>query len=133
MEELRPASRGRALEQQRSVEPTDERYFAALDASLAALRPLAPTISDHRRRAQQGPPTPADPRARRRFPSKRRSLTTNASGLLDHRAGARIIDHVVAGGVEHLNISRAHPSHERNASLMVFRDGLSVAQLREVV
>ncbi|WP_255215961.1 radical SAM protein [Pseudenhygromyxa sp. WMMC2535] len=133
VEELRPASRGRALEQQRSVEADDERYFAALDASLAALRPLAPTISITGGEPSKDPRLPRILEHAARFPSKRRSLTTNASGLLDHRAGARIIDHVVAGGVEHLNISRAHPSHERNASLMVFRDGLSVAQLREVV
>jgi hypothetical protein len=53
--------------------------------------------------------------------------------LLDVRDGARLIDHVVAGGIQHLNISRAHPDHERNARLMVFRKGLELEQLREVV
>jgi len=133
VEELRPASRGRALAQQRTIEPDDDRYFAALERSLDVLRPLAPTIS-----ITGGEPS-KDPRLPRiiglcsRFPSKRRSLTTNGSGLLDIHDGARIIEHIVAGEIEHLNISRAHPDHEHNARLMVFREGLSLEQLREVV
>ncbi len=133
VEELRPASRGRVLEQQRTIEADDGLYFDALERSLAALRPLQPTIS-----ITGGEPS-KDPRLARilelcaRFPSKRRSLTSNGSGLLDVHAGARLIDRIVAGGVQHLNISRAHPDHEHNARLMVFREGLSVEQLREVV
>ncbi|MFV8749375.1 radical SAM protein [Nannocystaceae bacterium ST9] len=133
VEELRPASRGRALAQQRTIEADDARYFAALERSLVELRPLAPTIS-----ITGGEPS-KDPRMARilalctRFPSKRRSLTTNGSGLLDRHGDARLIDHVVAGGVQHLNLSRAHPDHEHNARLMVFREGLGIEQLREVV
>lgn len=133
VEELRPASRGRALTQQRTIESDDAIYFDALERSLELLRPLAPTIS-----VTGGEPS-KDPRLPRllalcsKFPSKRRSLTTNGSGLLDQRDGARLIDHIVAGKIEHLNISRAHPDHERNARLMVFREGLSLEQLREVV
>ncbi|PRP93309.1 molybdenum cofactor biosynthesis protein A [Enhygromyxa salina] len=133
VEELRPASRGRALERQRSVEPDDERYFAALAASLEALRPLGPTISITGGEPSKDPRLPRILALAQRYPSKRRSLTTNASGLLDVREGRRIIDHIVDAGVEHLNISRAHPDHEHNARLMVFREGLELEQLREVV
>lgn len=133
VEELRPASRGRALVQQRTIEADDVIYFDALERCLEALRPLQPTIS-----ITGGEPS-KDPRLARilelcaGFPSKRRSVTTNGSGLLDRHGGTRLIDHVVAGRVEHLNISRAHPDHEHNARLMVFREGLSDEQLREVV
>lgn len=133
VEELRPASRGRMLTQQRTVEESDDLYFAALERSLEALRPLGPTIS-----ITGGEPS-KDPRLPRildlcaEFPSKRRSLTTNGSGLLDRSNGTRLIEHIVAGKIEHLNISRAHPDHEHNARLMVFREGLSIEQLREVV
>jgi cyclic pyranopterin phosphate synthase len=133
VEELRPASRGRALEQQRTIETDDNLYLAALERSLEALRPLAPTISITGGEPSKDPRLPRILALCSKFPSKRRSLTTNGSGLLDQRDGARIIDHIVAAKVEHLNISRAHPDHERNAKLMVFREGLALEQLREVV
>ncbi len=133
VEELRPASRGRALEQQRTVEADDAVYFAALERSLEALRPLCPTISITGGEPSKDPRLPQTLASCSRFASKRRSLTTNGSGLLDVREGARIIDHIVAGGVEHLNISRAHPDQEHNARLMVLREGLALAQLREIV
>jgi MoaA/NifB/PqqE/SkfB family radical SAM enzyme len=137
VEELRPASRGRALEQQRTIEADDVSYFAALERSLELLRPLAPTISITGGEPSKDPRLPRILELCSKFPSKRRSLTTNGSGLLDRpdggRDGARIIDHIVAGELEHLNISRAHPDHEHNARLMVFREGLALAQLREVV
>ncbi|MCA9684589.1 MAG: radical SAM protein [Myxococcales bacterium] len=133
VEELRPASRGRELTPQRTVEADDGRYFAALEATLEELRPLAPTISITGGEPSKDPRLPRILATCAGYPSKRRSLTSNGSGLLDVRDGARIIDHVVAGGVQHLNISRAHPDHERIAGLMVFKEGLSLAQLREVV
>jgi cyclic pyranopterin phosphate synthase len=133
VEELRPASRGTVLERQRTVETDDARYFAALAATLEALRPLGLTISITGGEPSKDPRLPAILALTARFPSKRRSLTTNGSGLLDVRAGRPIIDHIVAAGIEHLNISRAHPDHERNAKLMVLHEGLALAQLREVV
>jgi cyclic pyranopterin phosphate synthase len=133
VEELRPASRGRVLEQQRSVETDDVAYFGALAATLEALRPLAPTISLTGGEPSKDPRLPEILALTAKFPSKRRSLTSNGSGLLDVRAGRAVIDHIVDAGIEHLNISRAHPDHERNAKLMVLREGLQIVELREVV
>lgn len=133
VEELRPASRGTALERQRSIETDDVRYFAALAATLEQLRPLSPTISITGGEPSKDPRLPDILALTARFPSKRRSLTTNGSGLLDVRSSRPIIDHIVEAGVEHLNISRAHPDHERNAKLMVLHEGLALARLREVV
>jgi molybdenum cofactor biosynthesis enzyme MoaA len=133
VEELRPASRGTALEQQRSVETDDARYFSALADTLEVLRPLAPTISITGGEPSKDPRLPKILALTARFPSKRRTLTTNASGLLDVHAGRPLIDHIVDAGIEHLNISRAHPDHEHNAKLMVLKEGLALAELREVV
>lgn len=133
VEELRPASRGAALVQQRTVEADDGKYFAALEATLEALRPLGPTISITGGEPSKDPRLPEILALTAKFPSKRRSLTTNGSGLLDVRGARSIIDHIVDARIEHLNISRAHPDHERNAKLMVLHEGLSLAQLREVV
>jgi len=44
VEELRPASRGVELLDQKKREPDDGRYFARLEQVLEALRPLRPTV-----------------------------------------------------------------------------------------
>ncbi len=133
VEELRPASRGNELELQRTVEPDDAKYFAALESSLNVMRPLAPTISITGGEPSIDPRLPEILRIARRFDSPRRSLTTNGSGLLDLREGDRVIDWVTQTGVDHLNISRAHWDFDRNAKIMILPTGLTDEQLRDVV
>jgi molybdenum cofactor biosynthesis enzyme MoaA len=129
VEELRPASRGTLLAVQRVVERDEVRYFDALDQTLDALRPLSPSISI----------TGGEPSNDRRLPrilarvagqpAPRKTLTTNGSGLLE----SRLIDRVCEAGLDHLNVSVAHPERERNAALMRLPSALSQAQLAEVV
>lgn len=133
VEELRPASRGRELAVQRYVEEDDESYLAALDQSLSALAPLAPTISITGGEPSKDSRLPRILRLQARHESPRRTLTTNASGLLDRHEGKPMIDHILEAGLDHLNISRAAPAHERNAKLMALREGLDLESLREVV
>lgn len=121
VEELRPASRGGALASQRRVEPDDGRWFAALDATLDAVRPLDPSVS-----VTGGEPShdPRLPRLLRHLAARgvrKRTLTTNGSGLLDVREGRAVVDWVSDTGVRHLNVSVAHPDPDRNAALMRYR------------
>ena len=133
VEELRPASRGTSLAVQKQVERDDTRYFAALAEVLQALRPLDPSLS-----VTGGEPS-KDPRLPRILATiaghgaRKRTVTTNGSGLLDRRDGRLVIDWITAAGVRHLNISRAHPDHDRNARLMRLADGVSLEALRQVV
>jgi MoaA/NifB/PqqE/SkfB family radical SAM enzyme len=133
VEELRPASRGTSLQFQKRVEADDERYFANLEEALEALRPLGPTLS-----ITGGEPSKdlRLPRILQRVavtPSKRKTLTTNGSGLLDVRDGYQVIEHVAHAGLDHLNISIAHPDHAANSRLMRLREGLTPQQLKTVV
>ncbi len=132
VEELRPAARGRALDAQKRVEPDDGRYFAALEQTLHALRPLAPSVSVTGGEPSIDPRLPRILRILRAHEARRRTVTTNGSGLLDQREGRRVLDWILATGVQHLNISRAHPDQEHNAQLMGYREGLCPAGLREV-
>lgn len=121
VEELRPASRGGALAGQRRVEPDDARWFAALDATLDAVRPLDPSVS-----ITGGEPSrdPRLPRLLRHLAARgvrKRTVTTNGSGLLDVREGRALVDWVADTGVKHLNVSIAHPDPDRNATLMRYR------------
>jgi len=133
VEELRPASRGMELAHQRTVEQDDGRYFEALGKTLQALRPLTPTFSITGGEPSKDARLPRILRTCAGFDSPRRTITTNGSGLLDLHEGRCLLDHVLDARLHHLNISRAHPGHDDNARLMVLRDGLTVAQLRDVV
>lgn len=132
VEELRPASRGTELARQKTVERDDARYFERLARSLEALRPLDPSVSVTGGEPSLDPRLPAILRLLADHGARKRTMTTNGSGLLDVRGGRPVIDWVTACGVRHLNVSRAHPDQEANARLMRLADGLSVDQLREV-
>jgi cyclic pyranopterin phosphate synthase len=133
VEELRPASRGRLLSTQKSVEHDEVRYFQALEQTLEALRPLSPTIS-----ITGGEPS-KDARLGRilqlaaAYWAPRKTLTTNGSGLFDRRDHIRVIDMVCEAGLNHLNISVAHPDREQNVQLMRLPSALSKEQLATVV
>jgi molybdenum cofactor biosynthesis enzyme MoaA len=133
VEELRPASRGTELARQKTAEWDDGRYFAKLDQVLDALRPLDPSVSVTGGEPSLDPRLPMILRTLAAYDARKRTMTTNGSGLLQVREGRPVIDWVTGTGVCHLNISRAHPDEDTNARLMVLRDGLSVAQLRDVV
>jgi GTP 3',8-cyclase len=133
VEELRPASRGTALVRQKVVERDDEKYFAALEATLSALAPLSPSASVTGGEPSKDPRLPRILQMLSRHEMRKRTMTTNGSGLLDEREGRRIIDWVLDTGVRHLNVSRAHPDEKANARLMRLREGLSSDELRAVV
>ena len=133
VEELRPASRGGALAQQKHTERDDGRYFAALEQTLACLKPLAPSTSVTGGEPSKDPRLPRILRTLCAHDARKRTLTTNGSGLLDVRDGERVVDHIAASGIRHLNISRAHPDHDRNAKLMSYREGLAFAPLEQAI
>lgn len=130
VEELRPASRGFALAQQRRVEPDDERYFASLQAVLQALRPLNPSIS-----VTGGEPS-LDPRLpgilQRVRGARRLTMTTNGTGLVRPDTGPVLLDQLLTAGLRHLNISRASPDESHNRRLMQLDDGPNPGQLQYI-
>jgi molybdenum cofactor biosynthesis enzyme MoaA len=133
VEELRPASRGRALAVQRVVESDDAVYFGNLEAALVALRPLDPSVSITGGEPSKDARLPRILATARRHDARKLTVTSNGSGLLDRHDGAALVDHIVGHGVRHLNISRAHWDSHENARLMVLKDGLGVEALGEVV
>lgn len=133
VEELRPASRGTALTVQKRVERDDAVYFDKMDRVLESLRPLNPSVSVTGGEPSIDPRLPRILRTLADHGMRKRTMTTNGSGLLDVREGRPVIEWATATGLRHLNISRAHPDPERNAHLMQLREGLSIPQLLEVV
>ena len=133
VEELRPASRGSLLQAQKTIEVDDGHYFEALEEILSVLASFSPSVSVTGGEPSKDPRLPRILRTIAAHDARKRTLTTNASGLLDRREGRRVIDWIVETGVRNLNISRAHPDHARNAKLMGYTEGLALDALREVV
>jgi molybdenum cofactor biosynthesis enzyme MoaA len=133
VEELRPASRGTELLLQKTIERDDGVYFGRLGRALEALRPLDPSVSVTGGEPSLDPRLPAILGELARAGARKRTLTTNGSGLLEVREGRRVIDWITGSGVRHLNVSRAHPEQDANARLMRLAVGLTPEQLRTVV
>ncbi len=133
VEELRPAVRGRTLAEQRQVEPDDERYFSALAEVLRELAPLDPSVSITGGEPSRDPRLPRLLRTLAKHDVRKRTITTNGSGLLDEREGRPLVDWLGATGIRHLNLSRAHPDAERNGRIMGLPGGLGDRDLATVV
>lgn len=133
VEELRPASRGGELAAQKAIERDDERYFDALAEVLRALRPLDPSVSVTGGEPSRDARLPRILRMLAEHGARKRTVTTNGSGLLGLAEGRPLVDWVAATGVRHLNISRAHPGTVENARIMALAGGLDASGLREVV
>lgn len=121
VEELRPASRGGSLAAQKSIEQDDGVYFARLEDALDALAPLDPSVSITGGEASKDPRLPRLLALLARRKARKRTLTTNGSGLLDARDGRTVLDWISESGLEHLNVSIAHPDPAENARLMRYR------------
>lgn len=134
VEELRPASRGRALDLQRHVEPEDTRYFDRLDDALTRLAPLAPSVSITGGEPSLDPRLPGLLAAISRHGLRKRTITTNASGLLRPLAtGGDTLDALIAARLAHLNISRAHWDEAVNQRVMRIEPPQSESALRTIV
>ncbi|HEY9724444.1 MAG TPA: radical SAM protein [Oscillatoriaceae cyanobacterium] len=133
VEELRPASRGTALVYQKSVEQDDARYFAALESTLRALAPLNPSLSITGGEPSIDPRLPRILRTVSAHAPRKLVMTTNGSGLLQKGPEGRPLDHLIAAGAQHLNLSRAHWDDRLNARLMGFKDAPDAEALRAIV
>ena len=133
VEELRPASRGVALAEQKRVEGDDDCYFERLEETLVALKPLELSAS-----VTGGEPS-LDPRLPRilqlvaQHAPRKRTMTTNGSGLLRVNGDRRVIDWIAETRLHHLNISIAHPDSEKSGRIMRLPTPLSTRELREIV
>jgi GTP 3',8-cyclase len=133
VEELRPALRGTSLACQKTVEGDDGVYFGALEEVLRALRPLNPSVSITGGEPSLDPRLPRILRALEAHRMRKRTITTNGSGLLDVREGRPVIDWLTSTGIRHLNLSRAHPDPARNGRLMGLDRNLTPDDLGMIV
>ncbi|MHA1683638.1 MAG: radical SAM protein [Promethearchaeota archaeon] len=128
VEKLRPLSRGVTLEsQKKGIE--DERYFKSMRRAFEIVRPLNPSISITGGEPSIDPRLPGIIELIDEFNFRKRTITTNGSGLVD----GDYIDLLAAGGFSHVNVSRAHHDEFQNASLMGLHETFSNRDLEGVV
>lgn len=119
--QLRYEDKGKMYKKGRIV--SDDEYFKRLDYVLDYLRPLNPSVS-----VTGGEPT----KSRRLIPIlemiekygyRKRTLTTNGSGLFDEINGKTVLQHIADNHFQHLNISKVHYDEEINRHIMQYENG----------
>lgn len=134
IEELRPASRGLELVEQKRIESDDSIYFERLGRALEVTRPVQPSVSITGGEPSKDPRLPRIAELLAQLRIRKRTMTTNASGLLDRSDDGRdVLDRVLTAGLDHLNISRAAPEFARNQRIMRTADPLPDPAWVEVV
>lgn len=101
----------------------DDEYYKRLDEVLAFLRPLNPSVS-----ITGGEPTKSHRlipilQMIEKYGYRKRTLTTNGSGLFDTVDGKFIIQHITDNHFQHLNISKAHYDENINRHIMQYERG----------
>lgn len=119
--EIRFENKGKMYKKSRIA--SDDEYLSRLDDILNRLRPLNPSIS-----ITGGEPT----KSRRLVPIlgliekygyRKRTLTTNGSGLFDIVENKPILQHIADNHFQHLNISKAHFDEDTNKRIMQYENG----------
>lgn len=135
VEELRPLSRGVRLSEQKRALTDDDAYFEKLERALEAVEPLDPSVSITGGEPSRDPRLPRILALLKGRGVRKRTMTTNGSGLLEPidpidtlqsmgpmgpTARRDMLDAVLSAGLSHLNISRAHPDPRENQRVMRF-------------
>jgi molybdenum cofactor biosynthesis enzyme MoaA len=110
-------------------------YLERLRQLLTTVAPVAPSVSITGGEPTIHPLLPDVLDVLREAGVRKRTMTTNGTGLLRPVTGPNdtVLDRLAKYRLEHLNISRAHQDFARNAEIMRLKDGLDDAALREVI
>lgn len=100
----------------------NEEYFKRLEDILIKIRPLNPSVS-----ITGGEPTKSKRlvpilQLLEKYDFRKRTITTNGSGLFDTYDGTLVIEHLINYHISHINISRAHYNEEINQKIMKYKD-----------
>ena len=116
--QLRYENRSQAYQKKRIAD--DEFYYKRLEEVLTLLKPLNLSVS-----ITGGEPTKCKRLVRileiiEKVGMRKRTITTNGSGLYDVINGKTYLQHLIDNHFDHLNISRAHYDENRNQKIMSY-------------
>ena len=112
---------------------SDEEYFRRLDYVLNYLKPLNPSVSITGGEPSKNHRLPEVLRLINKYNYRKRTITTNGSGLLDDMDGKTVIQHIIDNRFSHLNISKAHYDEDINKSIMRYETGYCSNEMLETI
>lgn len=108
-------------------------YLARLDEVLRTIRPLDPSVSITGGEPTLSPLLPDILRMVDAYGFRKRTITTNGSGLLrEGRDGNTVLDDLLRYGWNHLNISRASHNDMRNREIMRFSSDSEYCTMEDI-
>lgn len=111
-------------------------YFYKLNQVLDVVKPLNPSLSLTGGEPTIDPKLPTILKILDKHNVRKRTLTTNGSGLLNKvdNSNDTVLDRLIDYKLQHLNISRAHYNEDKNSCIMKIKDPyFSNLQLKEVI
>jgi len=100
-----------------------DEYMNRLDYILNYLKPLNPSISITGGEPTKSNKLPGILELINKYGYRKRTLTTNGSGLLDVHNGKMMLQHIVDNQFQHLNISKSHYDEKINKNIMKYQAG----------
>lgn len=101
----------------------DDKYFARVEELLQKLSPINPSISITGGEPSKSRRLPELLRLVNKYGYRKRTLTTNGSGMFDIVDGKTMIQHIIDNKFQHLNISKAHYDDTTNRGIMQYDKG----------
>lgn len=117
--------------QKKHIEDRDQ-YLARLEQVLKIVRPLNPSVSITGGEPSVSPVIVDILKLVDQYQFRKRTITTNGSGLLKTVDGDALINHLVKYGWNHLNISRAHFDDAINKEIMRYKCEEEYCGVREL-
>jgi len=119
--QLRFENRGQAFKKFKIQ--SDDEYYERIRNILKELRPLNPSISITGGEPTKSKRLPEILKIINEFGYRKRTLTTNGSGLFDKIDNKTILQHIIDNEFSHLNISKAHYDENINKDIMRYENG----------
>ncbi len=113
-------SHRKLLYEKKHIEDRDK-YLERLENVLKAVRTLNPSVSITGGEPTLSPVLPDILELVDRYDFRKRTITTNGSGLLMVRDNATVLEHLMKKRWQHLNISRAHFDDDVNRQIMRYQ------------
>ena len=129
--QLRFENRGQMFKKDKITD--DEEYFARLEYILNYLKPINPSISITGGEPSKSKRLPRILKLINKYGYRKRTFTTNGSGLLDVIEGKSILQHLIDNEFQHLNISKPHYIEEISSSIMSYKNGSCSNEMLESI
>ena len=112
---------------------SDAEYYQRIDEILKYLKPINPSVSVTGGEPTKSKRLPEILRIINKHGYRKRTLTTNGSGLLDVMEGKTVLQHIIDNNFSHLNISKSHYNEDINKGIMRYENGYCSNEMIETI